>query len=198
MIRLGVFLFALMLAWPAFGQTTVRPCITTGTNTCPPVSAAQPMPVTGTLTLTPSGTQDVNVASVGGNVVTTTVPVSGNIGILPSTAAAAAITPIVTSAVATGLILKNTAGNLYSLNIGADSTLAAAAWWAMVHNSATVPAAGAVTPLKCYPMALGTTMLALSFSTPIRFSTGISVSVSTNGCFTQADSAHAFISGDVQ
>lgn len=120
------------------------------------------------------------------------------VSLAPGSAAGNALTPVVTSAVATNLVLKAAAGNLYSLNVSADSTLSATAWWIMIHNATSAPGNGAVTPLKCYAMASGTTSASFAFPTPIRFSTGISVTVSTNGCFTQADSAHAFISGDVQ
>lgn len=116
----------------------------------------------------------------------------------PSATAAAATAPVVTSVLATSLVLKASAGNLYGLNVSADSTLSGAAWWVMVHNAAAAPAAGAVTPTKCYALALGTTMASLAFPTPVRFSTGVSVTVSTTGCFTQTDSVHAFISGDAQ
>lgn len=114
----------------------------------------------------------------------------------PSSASGAAVTPAANTAVSTSQVIKASAGNLYSLNVSADSTLSGAAWWVMIHNAAAAPAAGAVTPLKCYALASGTTMLALAFNTPVRFGTGISVTVSTTGCFTQTDSAHAFISGD--
>lgn len=116
----------------------------------------------------------------------------------PSSTAGAGNTPVVTGSLATSLVVKNSAGNLYGLNVSADSTLSGAAWWVMIHNAVAAPAAGAVTPTKCFALASGTTMLALAFPTPVRFGTGISVTVGTTGCFTQTDSAHAFISGDAQ
>lgn len=54
----------LLAIQPALPQATVRPCITTGTNSCPPVSASTPMPVSGTVTVTPAGTQNVNITQI--------------------------------------------------------------------------------------------------------------------------------------
>jgi hypothetical protein len=47
------------------------------------VSTAKPLPVTASFS--PSGTQDVNVTKIGGNAVTTTVPVSGTVAVTQST-----------------------------------------------------------------------------------------------------------------
>lgn len=207
--RLGIILTGLLLSsTSAFGQATVRPCVTTSgaVSGCPPVSASNPLPVSGTFT--PGGTQDINIAQILGAAPSltnplwvfpgtgATFPVSGSVVLNPSSAAAAGIAPVATGVLATSLVLKASPGNLYSLNIAADSTLAGAAWWAMVFDATAAPAAGAVTPKKCYSMALGTTMLSLAFPTPLRLATGVSVTVSTAGCFTQTDSAHAFISGE--
>lgn len=51
MTRIIVLLAALLLSTVAQAQTTVRPCITTGTNTCPPVSSDNPMPISGSITV---------------------------------------------------------------------------------------------------------------------------------------------------
>lgn len=103
----------------------------------------------------------------------------------------------VTAAVATSKVLKGSAGRLFSLDITADSTLSAAAWYVMVHDATSAPAAGAVTPAKCYGLPAGTTTWTASWPAGgLTMATGIAVTVSTTGCFTQTDSAHAFISGD--
>lgn len=111
---------------------------------------------------------------------------------------AVAITPVSSSALAANQIIKASAGTLSSFNVSADSTLSGAAWWIMVYNATSAPADGAVTPLKCYAMASGTTSYASAFTAPITFSAGITIGVSTTGCFTKTASTHAFISGDAQ
>lgn len=116
----------------------------------------------------------------------------------PSAASTSGLTPTTTSALAANSVIKASAGNLYSFEVAADSTLSAAAWWIMIYNATSAPGDGAVTPLKCYAMPSGTTSFAAAFPTPVAFSTGITIGVSTNGCFTKAASTHAFISGDAQ
>lgn len=109
----------------------------------------------------------------------------------PSVAAGVALTSVKSAALETGKVIKAAAGNLYGLNL-----VATVGGMFLVHNSATVPAAGAVTPVKAYPVVAGQA-IDISFNPPIRFSTGISVSFTTAATpFTQTDSATAFISGD--
>jgi hypothetical protein len=55
-----------------------NPCFINSNGGCTAVSTANPLPVTSS---GGGGTSDVNINSVGGNAVTTTVPVSGNVGI---------------------------------------------------------------------------------------------------------------------
>lgn len=57
--------------------TTAAPSYTTGTTA--PLSLDPSGALRTTATFTPSGTQDVNITQVGGNAVTTTVPVSGTV-----------------------------------------------------------------------------------------------------------------------
>lgn len=102
------------------------------------------------------------------------------------------------AALAANQVVKAAPGGLYSLQVSADSTLSAAAWWIMVYDALAAPADGAVTPKKCYAQALGTTSFGTSFPTPIGFNTGIVIGVSTTGCFSKTASVHAFISGDAQ
>lgn len=104
------------------------------------------------------------------------------------------------TALCSNLVLENTAShNLYSFEISADSTLSAAPWYAIIYNAASLPANGAVTPAKCFgPFPINTTVFTQGFTSPIPFTTGITIGVSTTGCFTQTASVHAFISGDAQ
>lgn len=113
-----------------------------------------------------------------------------------SSAGATAATPTSASALAANQIIKASGGNLFSFTVSADSTLSAAAWWIMIYNAATAPIDGAVTPLKCYAMPSGATGFAAAFPNPVSFSTGITIGVSTTGCFNKTASTHAFISGD--
>lgn len=102
------------------------------------------------------------------------------------------------STLAANQIIKASAGNIVSFNVSADSTLSGAAWWIMIYNATSAPADGAITPAKCYAMSSGTTSFQSAFTLPVAFSTGITIGVSTTGCFTKTASTHAFISGDFQ
>lgn len=122
----------------------------------------------------------------------------GYVNNAPSAASDAGLTPTTTSALAANLVVKASAGNLYSFEVSADSTLSGAAWWIMIYNATSAPGDGAVTPLKCYAMASGVTAYSAAFPVPVAFGTGITIGVSTTGCFTKTASTHAFISGDAQ
>lgn len=124
--------------------------------------------------------------------------ITNTVTVTNSPSATSGLTPTTTSALAANLVIKASAGNLYSFEVSADSTLSAAAWWIMIYNATSAPGDGAVTPLKCYALPSGTTGFTGAFPTPVQFSTGIVIGVSTNGCFTKAASTHAFISGDAQ
>lgn len=109
----------------------------------------------------------------------------------PSGMASKALTPSVNTVLAGNRILKASAGNLYGYNVVAGAT----AGYIMLFDSPTVPADGAVTPKICLPLAAnaGTER---SFSTPLRFATGIVVVFSSTGPFTKTESATAFIGGE--
>lgn len=129
----------------------------------------------------------------------TTGKLCGNYTVTPSAAAGAGIAPAPSApALATSQVIKSGAGNLYSFEVSADSTLSAAAWWIMIFDATADPGNGAVTPRKCFGQVSGATSAAYAFSTPIAFTTGITIVVSTTGCYTETQSAHAFISGDAK
>lgn len=160
------------------------------------VSPTNPLPVTPIAGGTP---QSVNITQVLGATISATNPVPTSQA--PSAAAGSGVapTPVAASqALAANQVIKASAGNLYSFQVSADSTLSAAAWWIMIYNATSAPIDGAVTPLKCYAMPAGATSYSAAFPMPIYLSTGITIGVSTNGCFTKAASTHAFISGDAQ
>lgn len=129
------------------------------------------------------------------------VPVSSTnpIPITPSPSASGGLTPApLAPALATSQVIKSGAGNLYSFEVSADSTLSAAAWWILIFDATSDPGNGAVTPRKCYSQASGTTSIAYAWTIPIAFTAGITIVVSTTGCYTETQSAHAFISGDAK
>lgn len=148
-----------------------------------------PVLVGGTLDGTATGTVDVWKVTAAG---------IGYVNNAPSAASDAGLTPTTSSALAANTVIKASAGNLYSFEVSADSTLSAAAWWIMVYNATSAPGDGAVTPLKCFALPSGATSYAAAFPVPVAFSTGITIGVSTTGCFTKTASTHAFISGDAQ
>lgn len=120
------------------------------------------------------------------------LPVTGTFAMGPSSSSSAAVTPAVTSALATSKVIKASAGNLYGLNL--KTTTVPGTF--LVHNAASAPAAGAVTPVKVYDCPAQSTV-EVEFDPPLAFATGISVTFSTATTpFTQTDSATAFISGD--
>lgn len=126
--------------------------------------------------------------------------VTGNLAtvVIPSGTAANAITPIVSTSVEAGHVLKASPGNLYSIYATTTAT-----GLLMVFNSATVPADGAVTPLECVPVVLNGTIGVASINyapgPPSAYSTGISVAFSTGtNCFSKTGSATAFFHGTVQ
>jgi hypothetical protein len=113
----------------------------------------------------------------------------------PQSSATYGLTSVVSTAVETGHIIKASAGNLY----GFEVTTGATAGEVLVHNSTTVPSAGAVTPIKCYQLPANNTLGVSWGPQPLNFSTGISISFSTaSTCFTQTNSSTAFISADAQ
>lgn len=110
----------------------------------------------------------------------------------PTSAAAAGIAPVISTALETGHVIKASAGNLYGLEVMSTS----AAGMVLVFNSATVPAAGTVAPVKAYNLPANSTLV-VGFDPPLKFTTGISVAFSTAVTpFTKTDSATAFISGE--
>lgn len=116
----------------------------------------------------------------------------------PTSSANGANAYVSSTALEANHVIKASAGNLYSFEVSADATLSGAAWWVMVYDATSAPADGAVTPAKCYALPSGTTSYSAAFQMPIRLATGITIGVSTTGCFTKTASVHAFISGDAQ
>lgn len=163
-----------------------------------PVSlASQPLPTGAATETTLSGMSGKLPASLGGKTGATSLSVVAatdgfNTTQITSASSSVGTSYGVSTAVESGRVLKASAGNLYGLNV----TSGASAGFVLVFNSTTVPADGAVTPVKCYPLAANTGFDLNYRASPVAFATGISVAFSTTGCFTKTASATAFISGD--
>lgn len=112
--------------------------------------------------------------------------------IAPSSVAPAGIAPTVTSAVASSLIVKAAAGNLYHWTV----TSGASAGFVMIFDATSAPADGAVTPKECVVVAANSTVRDAQADIPDRFTTGITIVFSTTGCFSKTASATAFIKAD--
>jgi hypothetical protein len=117
---------------------------------------------------------------------------------LPATAYAqqpsGGVGPIAIQALGASQQLKTLPGNLFSLNVVSGGT----AGYILLLDSKTIPADGAVTPVKCMPLAANTG-IDLNWSIqPVRFVNGIAIVFSSTGCFTKTASATAFISGSAQ
>lgn len=108
----------------------------------------------------------------------------------PTSATAAGVALNALAAVNSALVLKASAGNLYSFTCNAG----ASAGYVMVFNAIAAPADGAVTPIYVEPVAINSTVTR-SFNYPIVCSTGITLVFSTTGPFTKTASATAFLAG---
>ena len=115
--------------------------------------------------------------------------------VAPTSASAAGITSVVSSAAENNHVLKASAGNLYSVYA---TNLTSTAGFLLVLNSTTSPADGAVTPLACVPLpASSYAQIDYSPGPPQVFSTGITAVVSSaTTCFTKTTGTiTAFING---
>lgn len=176
------------------------------TLVCPPVFAAtvqlQAYSVSACpSTVTPAAQQGWIPVAVDphGNVCTISSGGGGGGAVTITSGNLTAATPATTAALGSSQVVKASAGTLYSFNVSADPTLAAAPWWVLIFNATAAPSNGAVTPAKCYAEPAGATSASGAFAAGgVAFSTGITIVASSTGCFTQTLSAHAFISGDGQ
>lgn len=112
----------------------------------------------------------------------------------PSSAAAAGIAEIASTAAESNHVLKASAGNLYSVTV----TIGATSGYLMVFNAMSAPADGAVTPAYCVALPATNTSLAVNWSMPANYSTGITAVFSSTGCFTKTASATAAFFAQVQ
>lgn len=147
------------------------------------IQGVAPQGQSAPLPIVHQGTQTV---AAGLNAGTNTV---GGVNLTPSAAAAQGVTEAQTAAATGTLVAKASAGNVYGVHYGAG----AAAGWVMLFDSATVPADGAVTPKKAWPVAANGG-LEVAYETPRRHGTGISVCFSSTGPYTKTLSANGHLS----
>lgn len=108
------------------------------------------------------------------------------------TAPAYGVTPTYTVEASSNLVLKSGAGVLYGFDL--YSTVAG---FVLLFDAAALPADGAVTPIRCYPISINS-ILMIGYTPPLRFSSGLVIGLSTTGPFVLTKSASAYISGDVE
>lgn len=112
----------------------------------------------------------------------------------PSAAATNGLAANAGNAVTSAVVGKASAGNLYGVNVVAG----ASAGFVLIFNAVSAPADGAVTPVKCIPLAANAGIDLNYRPLPVYFTTGITVVFSTTGCFSKTASATAFISVDAK
>lgn len=162
------------------------------------------------LTSTGSGTSSVNLTQVGGAAVAlgqttmaASIPVtvaSNSTAIAvtasPSASSSAAGTNATSTAAESNRVFKASAGNLYNIT----ATIGATSGYLMLFDATSLPSNGAVTPLYCVPVNSNGTngYVAVEWTMPKRFGTGITAGFSTTGCFTLTASATAAFFGGYQ
>ena len=116
----------------------------------------------------------------------------------PSSTAANGITPVVSAAAEDNHVLKNAAGNLYSVYA---VNLTTTPGFLVVVNATSNPGDGAITPLDCAPLpASGSASINYLAGPPSAYSTGITaVITSSTTCFTKTTGViTGYISGRVK
>jgi hypothetical protein len=103
------------------------------------------------------------------------------------------IAPNATTSLSTSKVLKASAGNLYSWSV----TSSTPAGFVLILDLAADPGNGAsVTPKYCYPLAANSyNSGTFAGGPPGAFANGVTIVFSTTGCFTETQSATAFITG---
>jgi hypothetical protein len=140
----------------------------------------------------PAGTNIIGKAGIDQ---TTDITTNG-VEIAPTAGSAAGITPNQIAAAGSSLVLKNSAGNLYTATISVGAT----ALYLMIFNNTSAPGDGAVTPAYCFGPLPINAPYALSWAPgpPAVFSTGITLVSSTTGCFTKTASNSVFLAGQAK
>ena len=136
--------------------------------------------IAGTVAVTQSGTWTVQPGNTANTTPWLVTPT-------PDAAAGTATTRASSTAAASNLVLKASAGNLYDLTV----TIGATAGYLMLFDATSLPSNGAVTPILCAPVSSNGTngFWSGAWPTPMRFGTGITAGFSTTGCFSLTASA---------
>lgn len=104
--------------------------------------------------------------------------------------------PVVSGSAGDSLVLKASAGTLCGVYV---TNATATPGFLMVFNSTTEPADGAVTPFACVPVpanGIGSVSFGTGFGSS--YSTGITASISSTGCFTKTTTGMSgFFAGQV-
>lgn len=126
---------------------------------------------------------------------TTDITTNG-VEIAPTAGSAAGITPTQSAALGSSLVLKGSAGNLYTATISVGAT----ALYLMVFNATSAPIDGAVTPALCYGPLPINAPYALSWAPgpPAVFGTGITLVSSSTGCYSKTASNASFLAGQAK
>jgi len=164
------------------GQVAVNTAPVTATNTALVVDLRPDSP--GIITLGPAAAANA-------------VPF---VGPAPSSSALVGITPVVGGSAASSLVLKNAAGNLYSVYAECS-----AACWLMVFNSTSAPSNGSTTAgvasgnmVECIPISAGGFgSVNYAGGPPAVYSVGITAAISSTTCATLTLATTGFIHGMV-
>lgn len=115
---------------------------------------------------------------------------------VPTPSSSAGINPVASAALEASHVFKTGPGTLYDLEIATSSV----AGYLLLFDATSDPADGAVTPLKCFGLIPTTSTTATLWPAGgiVNFKTGLVAVFSTSGCFTKAESATAYFSGDVK
>jgi hypothetical protein len=162
---------------------------------------AVPVPVSGTVATTGPFLTDAELRATAVDVdVTATVGLTDTelrataVAVTPETpAGASAKSGTSTSAAADNLVIKASAGNLYSAYVTATT-----AGYFMLFNATTEPADGSVTPVHCAYVPANSSVSLYYGDIPEAFGTGITAVFSSTGCFTKTGANAAFIRGDFE
>jgi len=121
---------------------------------------------------------------------------TNGVEIAPTAASAAGITPSQISSAGSSLVLKGSAGNLYTATISVGAT----ALYLMVFNATSAPGDGSVTPAYCFgPLPINAPYsLSWAPGPPAVFGTGITLVSSSTGCFTKTAANAGFLAGQVK
>ena len=117
--------------------------------------------------------------------------------ITPTKDPGGAIVPVASAALESSHVLKGSAGNLYGFQVN-FGTCGSPPCWIMLFDATSLPANGAVTPIKWYQVGANTTATITWEPGPaLRFNNGLVVGCSTTGPFTLTATAQCAISGEV-